>query len=297
MTDDVHIIKTSEPELMVDHPSKTGEGPLWHEESRRLYWVDIPAGTVFRFDPDSMTNEKVYQHDGMIGGYTIQADGSLVLFGDNGAIFHLNGDETEPIIPEIDAVRGSRFNDVIADAEGRVYAGTMPIDGDTAHLYRLDPDGSLTLVYDDLTQSNGMAFRPDLNTMYLTDSRSRQIFRMDYDRRSGELSNRATVITTPDDGTVPDGMMVDSDGTIWSARYGGGGVFRYSPEGELLGKVEIPVRNVTSGTFGGPHYDRAYITTAGGDSRSAENGMYAGSLFRVDLKATGRAPFPSRIGM
>lgn len=296
MTDDRRILTTAEPELMVDHPGETGEGPLWHEESQKLYWVDIPAGRLFRFDPETMTNEQVYQHDGMIGGYTIQADGSLVLFCDRGAILHLAGHEVETIIPEIEALRESRFNDVIADPEGRVYCGTMPI-GNQAHLYRLDPDGTLTLVQDDFTQANGMGFSPDLSTFYVTDSNSRTIFRMTYGRVTGELRDRESLITYEADGTVPDGITVDIEGNIWSARHGRHGIYTHSPDGQLLGKVDMPVKSVTSLTFGDHDYDIAYITTAGGNDRGPENGMLAGSFFRIDLKVRGRAPFRSRIGM
>lgn len=297
MTEESNRLATGEPELLVDIACQTGEGPLWHEETRRLYWVDIPAGRLYRFDTETNENELVYEHDGMIGGFTIQADGSLVLFGDNGKIVHLLGDQPETIMPEVEAMRGSRFNDVIADPEGRIYCGTMPLNDNTAHLYRLDADGSLTLVVDDLTQANGMGFSPDLQTFYLTDSNSRRIFRATYDRASGDLRDRETLVTTPDDGSVPDGIAVDAEGNIWSARHGASGIFRYGPDGRPLGMVEIPVRKVTSLTFGGPEYDTAYVTTAGGNERSAEAGTLAGSLFRIDPKTRGRAPFRSRIGM
>lgn len=285
------------PELLVDHPSDTGEGPLWHEENQTLNWVDIPAGKLFRFDPATGENELVYQHDGQIGGYTIQADGSLILFCERGAVLRLMGDMPEWIIPEIKALRESRFNDVIADPEGRIYAGTMPLGNNPAQLYRLDPDGTLTLVMDDLTQANGMGFSPDLSTFYLTDSNSRQIYRLDYDRATGALSNRRPLTTTADDGTVPDGMTVDAEGNIWSARYGGSGLYKYTSEGQLMGKVEFPVRNITSITFGGRDYDTAFVTTAGGTQRSAGTGFLAGSLFGIHLKTSGRAPFRSGIGM
>lgn len=297
MTDITPTLDTGVPELLVDHPSETGEGPLWHEESGTLLWVDIPNGILFRYDPETRENTTVYMHDGMLGGYTIQADGSLVLFCDAGRILRLIGEEPEIIVPEIDALRDSRFNDVIADPEGRVFAGTMPRGDLPAQLYRLDPDGSLTLVIDDLTLANGMGFSPDLSTFYLTDSNSRRIFRMPYDQESGELGVKEVLVTVPEEGTVPDGMTVDTNGNIWSARWDGRGIYQYTPDGKLLGRVAFPVRKVSSVTFGGPGYDTAYVTTAGGSNRNAGEGLTAGSLYRIDLKAAGTPPFRSRIGL
>lgn len=297
MSDTTPTLDTGSPELLVDHPSETGEGPLWHEESGTLLWVDIPTGTLFRYDPESRENTTVYQHDGMLGGYTIQADGSLVLFCDKGRILRLIGDDAEIIVPGIDALRDSRFNDVIADPEGRIFAGTMARGDQPAQLYRLDPDGSLSLVIDDLTLANGMGFSPDLATFYLTDSDSRRIFRMPYDRDTGELGAKEVLVTVPEEGTVPDGMTVDTDGNIWSARWDGSGIYKYTANGDLLGKIRFPVRKVSSVTFGGPGYDIAYVTTAGGTNRSAGEGHTAGSLYRIDLKTTGKPPFRSRIGI
>jgi D-xylonolactonase len=291
------VLSTGAPEVVVDIPSLTGEGPLWHEDAQRLYWVDIPAGRLYRYDPEHDANELVYQHDGHLGGFTIQRDGSLVLFCARGQILRLIGDQTEIIIPEIEQERDGRFNDVIADPEGRVFCGTMPTADHLARLYRLDPDGTLTELYDDIGLSNGFGFSPDLATFYHTDSNNRVIYRMAYDRETGEVSNREVLIETPDDGSVPDGMTVDAEGNIWSARWDGRALYKYSPEGDLLGQVPFPVRKVSSVTFAGDAYDVAYATTAGGPSRSAEEGMLAGSLFRIDLKTTGRAPFRSRIGV
>ena len=92
-------------------------------------------------------------------------------------------------------------------------------------------------------------------------------------------------------------MTVDADGNIWSARWDGHGIYKYNPMGKLIGKVEFPVRKVSSVTFGGPDYAVAYATTAGGGERGSNEGFLAGSLFRVDLRSRGRAPFRSRIAM
>lgn len=296
-TTSIPLLPTGAPEPVVDLPCQTGEGPLWHEGAQRLYWLDIPAGRLYRYDPERGENELAYQHNGQVGGYTVQQDGSLVLFAERGQILRLIGDQAEVIVPEIAAEREGRFNDVIADPEGRVYCGTMPTADGTARLYRLDPDGSRTLLFDDIGLSNGMGFSPDLTTFYHTDSNKRLIYRLRYDRATGEVTDREELVRTPDDGTVPDGMTVDSEGNIWSARWNGRALFKYSAAGEALGQVPFPVRKVSSVTFAGPDFRAAYVTTAGGPLRSADEGMLAGSLFRVDLKTSGRAPFPSRIGM
>lgn len=283
-------------DLCVNLPCETGEGPLWHDTTRTLLWVDIPAGRVYRYNPEDDSNIVVYEHHGMIGGYTIQRDDSLLLFASDGAILHLVNDRVEAVVPRIEEMAGSRFNDVIADPEGRVFCGTMPLANDApARLYRLDTDGSLHLVFDDLTLSNGMGFSPDLSTFYLTDSNTQRIYRMPYDRATGQLGEREVLVQIPEGEGVPDGMAVDEEGTIWSARWGGSAIFRYSAEGELLETFPMPVNKVTSVTFAGDGYDEAYATSGGGQDRGPENGELAGSLFRVHIDARGRAPFRSRV--
>lgn len=284
------------PELVVDHPSTTGEGPLWHEETQSIHWVDISNGDLFQYTPETGRNEQLYSVRGMLGGYTIQTDGSLILFGDNGRISRLTGTVEDVIVESVPDMRGSRFNDVIADPEGRIFCGTMPLGDKPGRLYRLDPDGRLSLIFDDIAQANGMGFSPDLSTMYLTDSNSWRIYRMEYDQASGNVSNRTIAVQLANDGTVPDGMTVDTDGNIWSARWDGHALYKYSPDGDELGRIEFPVKKVSSVTFGGPDGDVAYVTTAGGNDRGPVEGVRAGSLFRVDLGVSGRAPFRSRIG-
>lgn len=285
-----------EPELVVDAPSEIGEGPLWHEDEQALYWVDIANGLLNRFDPASGTNEIAYRHAGMIGGFTIQADGALLLFCSEGRILHWRDGATATIVEDIPAERGFRFNDVIADPEGRVYCGTMPDAKHLARLYRLDTDGTLSLLYDDIGLSNGMGFSPDLKTFYHTDSNHYVIYRLDYDRGTGLVGNREVLVRTGGrPGVVPDGMAMATDGTIWSARWGGFGIYHYGADGAELGFVRFPVAQVSSVTFAGPAYDVAYVTTAGGHVRDETLGAQAGSLYRIRLGATGQPPFRSRV--
>lgn len=284
-----------EPELIADYACVTGEGPLWHEDEARLYWVDIPNGRLFAYDPASGGHEMVYDGDA-IGGFTVEADGALLLFGERGSIRRWQDGTVRQIVAEIAAERGTRFNDVIADPEGRVFCGTMP-DGDRpGRLYRLDPDGTLTVILGDAGLSNGMGFTPDLAALYHTNTATRTITRYDYDRASGTLTNGQVVVTVPEGEGSPDGLAVDANGDLWSARWGGGALYRYSAAGEERARVAFPARKVSSVTFGGPDCRDAYVTTAGGETKP-EDGPGAGALFRVDLGVRGRPPFRSRIGV
>lgn len=295
-SDDAPALDVGPIRTLVDLPCETGEGPLWHPDERALFWLDIPPGRVYRYDPVTGENALVYEHDGPVGGMTIQEDGGFLLFGAAGRIVQWLAGEIKTVVDEIPAERETRFNDVIADPAGRVYCGTMPKPDGMAALYRLDTDGSIHLVYDDIAQSNGMGFTADERSMFLTDTRFRAIYRMDYDKATGELDNRRAIIRTPQDNGAPDGMAVDADDTIWSARWGGHGLFRYALDGELLGQVRFPVSNVSSIAFGGDDYATAFVTTAtGGAKRGPEVGELAGSLFAVDLGVRGKPPFRSRI--
>src|SRR5215207_2167001 len=144
-----------EPKLIADYACVTGEGPLWHPQEQMVYWVDIPAGKLFRYDPKSGKHELFFDSGAVIGGFTFQDDGSILLFMDRGAVKLLRGGKLETIIEDIPEERESRFNDVFADPEGRVFCGTLPTKDILGRLYRLDPDRKVTMVLDGIGCSNG----------------------------------------------------------------------------------------------------------------------------------------------
>ena len=286
-----------EPELIADYLNHVGEGPLWHTDEKRLYWVDIPQGRIFWFDPSTGEHAQFFQ-ERQIGGFTIQEDGSLLLFMDRGSIALLREGELTYLVDEIPEERDTRFNDVIADPRGSVFCGTMPTDTQPAKLYRLDSDGSLSVVLDNIGLSNGLGFTLDRKRMYYTDSFARKIYVFDYDEATSEISNQRVFVETPEgEGEgIPDGMTVDADGYVWSARAGGSALVRYTPDGALDMRIPFPARMVSSVTFGGPDLDEIYVTTIGGDNR-AEQGPGAGGLFRLKLGIRGVPDYHSRISI
>lgn len=286
-----------QPELISDYHCVTGEGPLWHPMESRLYWADIPEGRLFRYNPYSRTHEQIY--DGReVGGYTIQSDGSLLLFMDRGSVAVFRDGDLDFVVEELPDETDNRFNDVIADPAGRVFCGTMPHpDGRPATLYRMDTDGSITPALEDLGLCNGMGFTTDLKSMYFTDSLAHEIYIFDYDMESGEISNQRTFVQTPDDdGTVPDGMTVDAEDHVWSARWDGSALYRFAPDGSEVARIDFPAKKVSSVIFGGRDLTDMYVTTAGGNDKPNE-GAGAGALFRLNLGVKGKPEFLSRVGM
>ena len=284
-----------QPELIADYQCVTGEGPMWHPMERRVYWVDIPTGRMFRYDPATGHHEQVYQGE-MIGGFTIQADGALLLFQERGAVRIWRDGALTTVLDEIPDERATRFNDVFADTEGRVFCGTMPTKERLGRLYRLDTDGSIHLILEGIGCSNGMGLTPDRKGLYYTDSGKREIYLFDYDAATGNLTNQRLFVRTPEGEGVPDGMTVDAEGYVWSARWDGGHLFRFSPAGELVDKVAFPAKKVSCVTFGGPDYADMYVTTAGGN-RKETDGQGAGALYRVNLGIRGVPECLSRVGL
>ena len=284
-----------QPELIADYRCETGEGPLWHPMEKRLYWADIPAGRIFRYDPATGHHEQCYEGD-IVGGFTIQTDGCLLLFMDRGAVKIWRDGALTTVLEDIPEERATRFNDVIADPAGRVFCGTMSTPDRPGRLYRLDTNGDYTQVVDNVGVSNGLGFTLDRRQMYYTDSTAGKIYRFDYDEKTGDIANRQVFARVPPREGIPDGMTVDALGHVWSARWDGSCLVRYTPGGVEERRISFPAKKVSSLTFGGRDYTDIYVTTAGGDNKP-EEGEGAGALFRLNLGIRGVEEFYSRIGL
>lgn len=288
-----HKIMINQPQLIADYACVCGEGPLFVPDENAIVWTDIETGRLFRYHLATKTHEQIYSGQ-RVGGFTLQSDGSLLLFQERGHVSTWKNGESKVIIESLPN-EGSRWNDVYADPEGRVFCGTMPSNGHLGRLYRLDRDGSIRVILENIGCSNGMGFSPDLKTMYYTDTGARHIYAFDYERASGEVTNQRVLVETPEGEGAPDGMRMDSEGFLWSARWGGGAVCRYNPSsGKLVERVAIPAPKVTCLCFGGEDYQTAFVSTAGGDVKD-QDGEHAGGLFQIDLGVRGAADFHSRI--
>ena len=270
-----------ELELIADYACVCGEGPLWHPIEERVYWLDIVNPRMFWYEPATGRHAS-FDVGRVVGGFTIQADGALLLFMDRGSIGTWKAGRLQLLVEEIPDERETRFNDVFADTRGRVFCGTMPTRERPGRLYRLDCDGSLHRLLEGIRCSNGMGLTLDRRRLYYTDSEAYTIYVFDYHEETGELSNRRIFVAHgPEDG-LPDGMTVDAQGNVWSAHWDGGCLIRYNRDGQETLRIPFLARKVSSVTFGGDDYQDMYVTTAGGDNK-AEEGEGAGALFRLRM--------------
>lgn len=283
----------TEPVIVADYACQTGECPTWHPAERRLYWADIPRGRMYSHDPATGRSEQVYQGDA-VGGIAVQADGSLLLFQSRGAVRAWHHGRLEIVVDEIGSEHRSRFNDVAADPVGRVYAGTMPSPDHPGSLYLLDTRGSVREVVGGVGEANGSGFSPDLRTFYFTDTRARRIYAYDYARATGDLTARRTFAEVPEGDGVPDGLAIDEEGFVWSARWGAGSIVRLDPAGREAQRIHLPAPKISSMAFGGPDMADLYVTSGGGDRRD-DDGPLAGALFRVQPGVRGGPVYLSRV--
>jgi sugar lactone lactonase YvrE len=265
-----------------------GEGPVWSERWGGLRWVDMLAGDILFLVADGTINRR---HVGTIaaalrprqqGGAVIGVERGFALEEADGTLKHLD---------ELWSDNNVRMNEGGCDPDGRFYCGSMAYDQQpgAGALYRLDPDGSVRVVLENVTISNGLEWSPDGSHAYYNDTFTQRIDIFDYNGESG-LTGRRPFAEIPAQAGGPDGLTIDEQGGVWVALYGGGAVRRYTPEGVLDEVIEVPAKMVTACTFGGQNQSQLFITTSREGLEPGEDPL-AGSLFR---SAVGVAGLPVR---
>jgi sugar lactone lactonase YvrE len=275
-----------EVELVLDTKSDLGEGAIWNYKTGELIWVDI-TGKILNFYTPKLKNNKEMLTGQMIGTVVPAESGKMMVALENG--FYQLDPETgaKKLIanPEED-IPGNRFNDGKCDPAGRFWAGTMSTTGkrQAGALYRLDADGSVHKMIDNVGTSNGIVWSPDYTKMYYIDTPTRKVMAWDYNNETGEISNPKPAVEVPEEMGYPDGMTIDADGNVWIALWSGSAVGCWNPEtGELLRTIDVPAKNVTSVAFGDDDLGTLYITTArtGTSEEELEKFPLAGGVFKT----------------
>ncbi|MFJ3034967.1 SMP-30/gluconolactonase/LRE family protein [Curtobacterium pusillum] len=266
------------------------EGPV-RTSATGVLWVDVVRGHVFRGEivGDRISRTVRLDFAGMVGA-AVPGPGAVLLVAAQESLVVVDGDGRRAHGPRVvPADDGRRTNDGAVDPSGRFLIGTLPLDDRSGAetLVRVEDDGSSTVIDDDLSLSNGLAWSPDGSTLYSTDTVPGIVWARPYDPRSGVVGPRHVHLHVTDG--YPDGICVDTDDHVWVAVWGAGEVRRYAPDGRVTDTVAVPAPHVSSVAFVGPHHDRLLITTASRDLSADELARHpdAGRLFLVDVPARG----------
>ncbi|MBT2188701.1 SMP-30/gluconolactonase/LRE family protein [Sphingobium nicotianae] len=278
--------------IALDARASLGEGPRWHGGEQRLYWVDIDARELHRFDPATGTDE-VRRFDQPVACFAFRKAGGLILAMKDGLALLEDWDGTPvPFGNQIFAGKCDiRFNDGRTDPAGRFWVGSvnMTKSARDAALYRVDPDGTISWVEGDMLTCNGAAFNAEGTVFRHADTPSHALRGYDVDPVAGTLSGRRIVHQFEQGKGRPDGGSFDAEGCYWSALFDGGRVVRLSPEGEILQTVTLPASRPTMIAFGGADLRTAYVTTARSGLSDADLAAqpHAGALFSFPVAVPG----------
>lgn len=242
-----------------DGKARTGESPVWDAGENCLWWVDIPAGALYRLK-DGQIDSWVLGED--LGCVAPIATGGLLLALRSGLYRFESATGTKTLLAaSLYDPSEQRFNDGKVGPDGRFWVGSIfePRTGKHAKLYRFDKRG-LIEVGGDVIVSNGLAWSPDGATLYHSDTRSHVIYR--YDHKDGEIGPRSIFAEVPQEKGRPDGAAVDAEGFYWSAQFAGQRIIRFAPDGTIDREIETPVQRPTMCAFGGKDLDILYVTSA-----------------------------------
>jgi sugar lactone lactonase YvrE len=259
------------------------EGPLWDPPGERILWVDINAGDVLAaaLHGGTVGDVQTLAHlDQTVGAAALAADGRLLIAAARSLI------APGSVAALIDESTDSRLNDGACDPAGRFLVGSLALDDRTGQecLYRLEHDGTVTVIDDDLTLSNGLAWSPDGRVLYSVDTTPALVFARGYDVASGACGERRVLLEIGDG--APDGLCVDADGNLWIAIHGAGEVRCHAPTGERLATVTVANPYTTSVAFVGPDLDTLLITSASADERTPGGHLYTARAGARGLPAT-----------
>lgn len=283
----------NEIEHVVSAQNKLGETPIWAPEENALYWVDWGGRPTCRFEPG--TGEfRTFQVSLPVtslarrseGGWIAITQAGLYAWDPKTDAYQLLVGRPEPDRPEI------CYNDAAMDRQGRLLVGTVNMQDPflpEGSLYRVDPDGSLHRLDTGYATANGIGLSPDGKTVYVADQRHNRIMALDYDTVNGKVSNRRLFACVPENEGMPDGLIVDSEGFIWSGHWAGWKLTRYDPDGKIERQIQFPVQHVISFAFGGKDLDELFVTTAWWDltEEQRKEQPWAGDLLRVHTGVRG----------
>lgn len=281
----------TEIDCVLDAKASIGENPVWSVQEKALYWLDTTQKAIHRFDPQNSINRTWTMPD-LVCSFALREGGGLIVaLGAGIFLVDLETMSIKTVVEEVTDKTQTRLNDGRCDRAGRFWVGAMDLEKHrrNASLYRVDPDLSIHKVIDELIVSNGLAWSPDGNTMYHSDSRQNVIWAYDFDLETGVPGNRRVFASTRPDEGLPDGAAVDEEGFYWSAGVRGGRLTRYAPDGRVDRVIKLPISLPSMCAFGGENLDMLFVTSAREFLSEPEllREPLAGGIFTVDVGVKG----------
>lgn len=278
------------PEIKIDVVTNQkcllAEGPVWDTKQQAICWIDILNGEIYEYSHVGNTLKTISVHQ-MIGSFALCSDDNFIAALQNGFAFidRLTGKIKMIADPE-SHLPNNRFNDGKCDPAGRFCAGTMSLSEEHAagNFYMIGKDLKVAKKITGVTISNGIAWNKDHTKFYFIDTPTFEVVAFDYNKTSGNIDNKTTIIKIAAKDGSPDGMTLDSEGMLWISHWDGWQVTRWNPlTGEKLLHIPLPVAKITSCTFGGKQLDDLYITSArvGLSINELKKQPLAGSLFVI----------------
>ncbi len=266
--------------------NRLGEGPVWHPLEQCLYWVDIPVGKVFRFDPARIALQ-CFALDGNVGCLMPLATGGVLAAASSHWQVLTTDGEVRRARPT-GLAPSHRFNDGKVSPAGNIWVGEMALEQTLGQgrLVRCHPDGT-DLLLSDLTVPNGLGWDTDRGRFYHIDTPTGQIRCFEYDGATDELGEPLGHLSFAGPGYA-DGLCVDAEGLLWLAHYAGGCVTRWDPDsGKQVAQFAVPVQHATCPVFGGERLDTLFVSSARDGS---PGGLHDGALLAAQAPVQGTLP-------
>ena len=255
---------------------RLAESPLWHEAEQALYWTDWYGPTIHRKRwGEDRVESWVIPGETVIGCFVFARGGRLLLAVDSGLVlFDPATGATTPFADPDGGRQGMVYNDGKLDRFGRLWVGTYELTETDPRgiLYCVTADGRTSIGDAGFASCNGPAFSPDGRTMYFSDSVARRILAYDVAPGTRQLANRRVFASFAADDGLPDGLTVDSAGGLWCALYGGGRVLRFTPDGRIDRRLDLPCPITAAVGFGGPGMTTLFVATGQDDSGRNDGG-------------------------
>ncbi len=264
--------------------NELGEGVMWDDRTETVLWVDIPAGTIFRgrLAADGVDVVSTIQLEGFAAAVALADDGGLLAAGTR-SLVAISPEGDISYGPDLlDGISGVRLNDGSVDPQGRFVVGSLALEfpGSRERLLRVSPDGGVEILRTGITLSNGIGFSPDGATIYHVDTIIGTVCSHSYGPGDFDTDEPWQLVLDSFD-SVPDGLTVDAEGSLWVAEWEGGRIRRYGATGEVQATVTVNAPRTTCPGFVGPDLETLAITTAsaGPDAPTPDG---SGFLFLAD---------------